>query len=388
MLALVWQFDPRGSKVGGIGNYVHSFIQYAPKHLTVGVVGVTTNKEEVGKWQELKLGNRNVKFLPVCFVRDENKKNFIPLSIKFCFGLVRYKSLLKECKILFHQRMEYIFASFDRDIKQYCLIHFDLTHYLDRENGESYWRKFPSLFRTVISIGLKKLDYIFSVNSNSISYIERHFETTASKLLFTPTWADGSIFNYVQSIEAEKNREIRSQFGLKPDSKIILIVGRLNEQKNVELAIEVVREFKDVEMVIVGDGPLRESLAQIANTMGVQDKVKFIGRLAPSKISELYYATSLYLSTSKTEGMSVALLESLYMGVPVISTPTGESNLIVSQGVNGFVSKGWDVEELRSYIDTILYSSSEFCRTEIIATVSDIKAEKTIPKILSKMEYL
>lgn len=385
MLTIVWQFDPRGKKIGGIGNYVNSFIRQIPSEVDVGLIGVTTNKAEVGKWKKIEIHNREVSFLPVCYVADENKKYMIPLSLRFSFGLFKYRKLFNDNIAFFHQRIEYLLPLYRLSNKQYSLIHFDITQYLDPYKGESYWAKFPFLFNVILKRVLKRLDFMFSVNSNTIGYIQNEFSEYKESIMFAPTWADPSIFSY-SSQEHKNKRNAAKDFSIPESSNVIITVGRLNSHKNVELSLDVVEKLESAVLVVVGDGPSKKGLQEKVKLKKLDDKVLFVGRLKQEEIKKLYYIAKVYLSTSNTEGMSVALLESLNMGVPVVTTPTGESTRVVIDGLNGFVSNEWCSDEIAKKIKLILDNRGDFENHQVISSVSNFSAGKIVPKILEKMD--
>lgn len=385
MLLVFWQFDPLGNKVGGIGKYVLSFIGNIPKNQRLGIIGVTTIRNEVGKWKTITVGGRNVEFLPVCYIKDENVKSFFPLSIKFCLGLLFYKYKISSDSVFFHQRAEYILPLYFMSNKQYLMIHFDLFDYLDKKNGESVWRKFPIVFKFLISFMLKRMRVVFSVSNNSIDYLARNFKNLKDKLMYAPTWADSTIFNYEKKLALSKISMVTEKFKIPQSQNYILVVGRLNEQKNIQLILDIISKIESAIVLVIGDGPSKKSLEDKTDKLGLAAKVLFLGRLTQQEIKDLYYLPAIYLSTSLTEGMSVALLESLSMGVPVITTPTGESQSIIKQGNNGYVSSQWSSEELTQYVVQILEGNFKSDRLNIIRSSKEWSSKKTIPLILGKM---
>jgi len=386
MLLFVWQFDPRGNKLGGVGKYILSFLKCFPTPKRVGVLGVTTIATEVGHWKKIKVHGKEIDFLPICHIKNENVKQLVPLALKFSFAFLRYRKKIPKDACLFHQRLEYIIPSLYMKNKQYSMIHFDLYQYLDGRNGESYWRKAPWIFNRLISYLLKHSEKVFSVNSNSVQYLNDNFALSPELIHFAPTWSDQSIFKYDGSLGHDDLNKIKQKFGLVFNSNIILVIGRLNKQKNIELIYELVAKVPNTKVVIVGDGPSKKELINKMDAMKLNDKIIFLGKLTQQEIKELFYLASVYLSTSKTEGMSVALLESLSMGVPVVTTPTGESKAIISTGVNGFVSSGWEADELSKFINEILNNKEQYDKEKIIKSANRWSSDKTIPKILNEMD--
>jgi glycosyltransferase involved in cell wall biosynthesis len=385
MLLFVWQFDPRGNKVGGIGKYVLSFLKHIITSKRIGIIGVTTSVEEVGKWQVINIEGKEIDFLPICYVKDENIKTIIPLFLKFCIGLLIYKKAIPINAVIFHQRLEYVLSTLNLSNKQYCMIHFDLFEYLDKENGESYWRVSPFIFNKLTSFILNHIDGVFSVNSQSIRYIEDNHKSYCGQVNFAPTWADNSIFTYEHSIGEIRINQIRKKYKLPQNKKIILVVGRLNKQKNIELTIDLLQKLDNVLIIIIGTGPSKKLLEKKSQSLIREKKIIFLGRLSQGSIRDLFYLSNLYLSTSMTEGMSVALLESLNMGVPVVTTPTGESKKIIIRGCNGYVTSGWELTEILPYIRDVLDNPDKFQKDNVIGSSCHWTPEKTIPRLLNIM---
>lgn len=144
-IVFINQFDPMGDRVGGIGNYVLSFIRYAPSEVTFKVIGVTDSLE-LYQWHEIQLFEKRVLFMPIVRIGDINKKDFIPLSIRFSIGLHKIKKQIEAKDILFCQRNEYVFPLYTISNRIITIIHNDLSLHLDPTKSENGWAKAPWLY--------------------------------------------------------------------------------------------------------------------------------------------------------------------------------------------------------------------------------------------------
>lgn len=125
----------------------------------------------------------------------------------------------------------------------------------------------------------------------------------------------------------------RIELGLTDESTVILSVGELNENKNHSLVIDALSALadRDVHYVIVGQGALRETLAEKAKASGLGKKVHLLG--FRSDISELYSMADIFVFPSHREGLSVALMEAMANGLPcAVSKIRGNTDLIDDQG--------------------------------------------------------
>lgn len=116
---------------------------------------------------------------------------------------------------------------------------------------------------------------------------------------------------------------MRQKLGLSPSRPTLLSVGHLVENKGHHFVIEALRELSAVDLVIVGDGPMRAELAALAERCGVADRITWTGTLLQPQIAEYYAAATATVLASRSEGMPNVLLESLACGTPVIATAVG-----------------------------------------------------------------
>jgi GalNAc-alpha-(1->4)-GalNAc-alpha-(1->3)-diNAcBac-PP-undecaprenol alpha-1,4-N-acetyl-D-galactosaminyltransferase len=119
---------------------------------------------------------------------------------------------------------------------------------------------------------------------------------------------------------------------------VILTVGRLDANKNQRLLIEAFANLNVVnwKLVIVGDGILREEYIKLTSSLGISDKVDFVGNI--SNVSDYYNKAKIFVFTSQSEGFPNALLEAMSFGLPCISTdcPSGPSE-IIKNNENGYL---------------------------------------------------
>jgi len=120
---------------------------------------------------------------------------------------------------------------------------------------------------------------------------------------------------------------------------VAISVGRLVPAKGLDTLIDawwrVSAAHPAARLVLVGDGPLRGALTARAEEAGIADRVHFLG--ARDDVPELLRRADLYVSASRTEGMSNALLEALGSGLPVVATRAGSAPDVVVDGGCGLL---------------------------------------------------
>lgn len=146
------------------------------------------------------------------------------------------------------------------------------------------------------------------------------------------------------------------------DSQLIQLVaaGRLVEQKGFDLAIEAMAllDHPMARLTILGDGPLKRSLEQLAKHLGVSDKIRFVGFQANPYA--WFVRADAFLFSSRYEGFPNVVLEALACRKPVIATPAPGGTQEILQGIPGcFLADEVSSEALVSAIRQWLNSSKE-----------------------------
>lgn len=120
-----------------------------------------------------------------------------------------------------------------------------------------------------------------------------------------------------------KNREdMRKQVGLPADGLLLLTVGRLTVQKGHTVLLDAIAKmaprYPQARFAFAGDGPLRHSLEEQAARLGIADRVIFLG--LREDVTSWLFAADIFVQPSLWEGLSLALLEALFAGLPVVAS--------------------------------------------------------------------
>jgi glycosyltransferase involved in cell wall biosynthesis len=129
-----------------------------------------------------------------------------------------------------------------------------------------------------------------------------------------------------------KSQKLRKSLGIPLDAFVVLSVGEVNKNKNHELGIRAIARLKDtipqLFYVIVGRGSSMEALKKLSANLGVEKQVIFTGYR--SDVPSFYHMADLFFFPSHREGLSVALMEAMASGLPVVCTKIrGNEDLIV-----------------------------------------------------------
>jgi len=154
--------------------------------------------------------------------------------------------------------------------------------------------------------------------------------------------------------------ELRREFGLEEDKKVVLFVGRLYHRKGLEILLRsippVLEEFSDVKFAISGTGfkQKEESLRSLAKELNIEDHVKFLGYVPDEQLPSLYSASDIFVLPAIYENFPFAILEAQATALPVISTKVGGIPEFLVDNENGFVIDPGDSIQLTQKVLTLL----------------------------------
>ena len=148
----------------------------------------------------------------------------------------------------------------------------------------------------------------------------------------------------------------RARFGLPPNAVVVGTVASLTPIKRLDVLIRAAAILSAgidrLHLLIVGDGPLRTDLLDLARSVGIGDHVHFAGWQAD--IADLLQAIDVYVCSSDSEGMSNALLEAMAAARPIVATDVGDNAILLDQGRAGYLIPPASPEKLAAAISELL----------------------------------
>ena len=142
-----------------------------------------------------------------------------------------------------------------------------------------------------------------------------------------------------------------------PETRTVLFVGRLDEEKHIDdllRAMSLLRTKAPTRLEVVGDGSLRESFEELAGELGIADRVHFHGFLSDDELLDAYARADLFCMPSIAELQSLATMEAMSAGTPVVLANAMALPHLADPGQNGWLYPPRDVHALASAIDEVL----------------------------------
>jgi glycosyltransferase involved in cell wall biosynthesis len=149
-------------------------------------------------------------------------------------------------------------------------------------------------------------------------------------------------------VAPEQRRCLRAELGLEEDEQVVGLVGSLYPIKGHKYLLEAVPRIlklhPDTTFLIVGRGELELPLKEEVNRCGLKNRVRFLG--LRDDVSALLSLMDIFVLPSLSEGLSIALLEAMAAGKPVIATDVGGNPEVVVDGETGFLVPPRDADTL------------------------------------------
>lgn len=223
-------------------------------------------------------------------------------------------------------------------VTTYHTMYEDYTHYINRfdiDEVEKATKKVVSSFSRAISDNAQAV----------ISPSEKTKETLLNYGVTTPIYVIPTGLNFnkfnTANIDYEEVTKIRKQYGIQDDDKVITYIGRIAQEKSIDIQIQGFRYIDDphIKLMIVGGGPQLEDLKAMAKSYHLEDKIIFTDKKAPDEIPTYYACADCFVSASLTETQGMTYIEAMACGLPVFARPDEVLENLVIEGDSGFLFK-------------------------------------------------
>jgi glycosyltransferase involved in cell wall biosynthesis len=221
-----------------------------------------------------------------------------------------------------------------------CIVH--------TEHNPCDFRNRPALSRAadrLLHRASSKVITFFAEQSEALATFER---LPPYKLVVIPN-------GLATSEQAPGNAQaVRERLGIAADQFVVLLVGRMEFQKNHILALRAFASLSPATrsrmlMLFAGAGENDELLRRLAHALDLAQHVRFLGYR--NDVPQILAASDVLLMTSWFEGMPLALLEAMLAGVPIVSTPWIGARNMLGDGRFGFLTAGYEPAQVAAEIE-------------------------------------
>jgi sugar transferase (PEP-CTERM/EpsH1 system associated) len=207
--------------------------------------------------------------------------------------------------------------------------------------------------------GLMKVERILSKFTDKIISDAHPVTRFLIEKQMIPSSKIETIFNGIDIDRFDANfdkQEIRSRLGISSESLVLGCIARLEAVKDHVTLLEsfsiVSNKFPKAILVLVGDGSQKEKLKEKSATLGIREKVLFLGtRMDAQEVIQIF---DIFVLSSLSEGLSIALLEAMAARKPIVATNVGGNPDIVLDGETGFLVPSQDKHSLSEKLLSLL----------------------------------
>ena len=264
------------------------------------------------------------------------------LDFRLIFALLKLIRRYRIRVINTHHFVSLFYAFWASRISRVPIMHTEHSRW-EMEKLSGGWKK---CFRFL----LKHTALVTAVSGAALDYLKGTFSVETGRTALVKNGIDIELF------QREYERPLpRGDLGLEEDDLVIGCVGNLRPEKNQELLIRTLALLQGqntkTKLLLIGDGPCRTSLQQLADELGVSNRVLFLG--VRHDVPNLYGVMDIYCLPSRYEGLPLTLLEALAAGLPVIGTDVLGIRELIHNRENGLLVADNDPEAMREAINVL-----------------------------------
>ena len=215
-----------------------------------------------------------------------------------------------------------------------------------------------AFLRTYMASFLKHAEYATMPTEMAIGDLipknRRRFKVTVEALSNGVDLSEFSI--------GKPDKEVLKRYGLSTLKKPrVLYVGRVDPEKSISVVLKafskVLKKVPDSEFVVTGDGIDLKHLKKLAEELDISKKVKFLGRVMPPDLIEIYRSGTVFATASETETQGIVLIEAAATGLPLVAVDAGAVKELCQNKRNGELCTPKDVDGIAKALVKILTDS-------------------------------
>lgn len=191
------------------------------------------------------------------------------------------------------------------------------------------------------------------------------------------------------------NLKIKKLQSEKKEFKYLLYVGKIEDRRNTMFLLEILRKLgNNCKLIVVGNGQkkYKNKLKKYIEKNKLEEKIIYFEKLKQEELKEVYETSDLFIFPSKYEIFGMVLLEAMYFGKIVVSSPNAGADTLINNRENGFILQGFDIEQWKDKIEKILMLpdlSREKIEYNAKTTITNLYVwDKLADKFIEKYEVM
>lgn len=244
----------------------------------------------------------------------------------------------------------------------------------------------------VIGKYFSNISYTYLVNfCNHCEYVTAPTRTALQLLyehgLHAPSRVISNGINLAQFTPGEYDPQVMQRFQLPQDRPLVLHVNRLSDEKRVDVLLRAVAKIQsNAHVALVGTGPIKDELQALAVELHIEERVSFLGFVRDDDLLALRHSSAFFVIPSEADLQSLATMEAMACGLPVIAANSYALPELVHHDENGFLFTPGDSNELAQQIDIL--TNNPDLRIQMGEASLNIIAKHDRIKVLEEWEEL
>jgi glycosyltransferase involved in cell wall biosynthesis len=384
-LTIFYQFDPWSSSIGGIQTFICSFLKYAPPEFEIKLVGTGGSNATIGQWIEQQYAGRNVKFLPVVRVENDDVRKIVPTTLKYTYGLLKHDL---SADFMHFYRIEAALASSRWQGEKFLFVQNDIQKQMSYSEGNNaiLWQKFPSVYFALESYLINQFNHVYSCHTATAEFYQQKYPDLASSVSYLRNTVDEEVFFPLYDQKKSKSQLLAREMGLEEQTRFVLFAGRLHPQKDPLLLIEAFANLNepDTHLLMAGAGELETEIRLKIAKHGLGKKVTLLGAVSQAELARLQRISSVFALSSVYEGLPLTVLEALSSGTPVVTTNSGETpNFLTAD--SGIVCQERTPEAIADALRQVLRNPEQYLSESCVATARPYSAKTVVGQVYQNM---
>ncbi|MGB3638468.1 MAG: glycosyltransferase family 4 protein [Rivularia sp. (in: cyanobacteria)] len=387
VLTIFYQYNPWDTTIGGIQTLINTFIKYAPSDFEVRLVGTANNKNEtLGRWQKREFVGREIDFLPLFVVEDDNVRGLVPTTVKYTAAMMGrcYAS-----DFMHFYRLEPTIATLNWKGEKTLFIQNDIEKQMtsDRDKNAILWRRLPAAYFALERLLVGQFDHIYSCNSDSKSLYQQRYPDISDRVSLLNNTFDEEVFYPAPNQERDAIRcDLAKRLNLDESTRFVLFAGRLHPQKDPLLLIRSIKALDEpnIHLLIAGEGELAAQVRNEISLLKIRERVTMLGIVRQQELSDLHRACNAVVLTSAFEGLPFVVLEALACGVPIVTTFCGDTPNLLSSS-SGVVCSQRTPECIASALKTVVMHPENYPVEECVKSAAPYAARNVVNQVYSQM---
>lgn len=234
-------------------------------------------------------------------------------------------------------------------IHTYHTMYKDYTHYVTHGHFDKSSKKIVE-YLTKFYCDTTATELIVPTNKTYRLFKENYkFE---KNIHIIPTGIEVDRF-FKENVNKKEVDRLRKNLNLSKRDTVIIFVGRLAQEKNIEFLLNaekrIINNHSNIKLLIVGDGPDKEKLEMFSRKLGIEKNVIFTGKVAWDDMPLYYQLANFFSTASKTETQGLTVIEAMAAGITPVCIHDEAFLTSITDNLNGFIFDNMD-----EYVEIIL----------------------------------